>query len=392
MSDRVAFVYSPELEAYRLGDDHPFNPLRLRLTIELLRAAGILTDADLVAPRVATLEEILLVHDRRYVDAVRAAGQSPDAPAVDWSAGYDLGTDDNPVFPGMHEATSRIVGATEHAAEMVMEGRALHACNLAGGLHHAGRDRASGFCIYNDAAVAIRTLQRKYGARVLYIDTDAHHGDGVQWLFYDDPDVLTVSFHETGRYLFPGTGWVHERGRGGGYGFSINVPLEAFTEDDSWLECLNLVLPAAAEAFRPDIIISQNGCDGHSLDPLAHLQATLRLYREIPRLVHRLAHEYAGGRWVALGGGGYDIWRVVPRAWSMVWSELSGRPLPERVPAPWLARWQPESPVPLGDAMLDDPAQYHEVPRRAEIAERNRLTARQAIEEALPLIRRRAAR
>lgn len=389
MSDRVAFIHSPALEAYRFGQDHPFNPLRLRLTVDLLRDAGVLTDSDVIEPREASLDELLLVHDRRYVDAVRAAGGSPGAPNVVWTDGFDLGSEDNPVFPLMHEATSRVVGASVQAAEMVMEGRVEHACSLGGGLHHAGRDRASGFCIYNDVAVAIAVVRRRYGARVMYVDTDAHHGDGVQWLFYDDPEVLTVSFHETGRHLFPGTGWVHERGQAQGYGYSVNVPLEAFTEDDSWLECLDLVLPALAEAFAPDLIITQNGCDGHALDPLAHLHATLRLYREIPRLAHQLAHAHAGGRWVALGGGGYEPWRVVPRAWAMVWSELSQRPLPGRIPEAWLARWQPRSPIELPRTVVDDRREYRDVPRREEIAARNRLTARQATEEAVQIIRSR---
>lgn len=157
-------------------------------------------------------------------------------------------------------------------------------------------------------------MRKKYGARVLYVDTDAHHGDGVQWAFYEESDVCTLSIHETGRYLFPGTGSVNEKGQGQGFGFSINVPVDAFTEDESFLEVYETSFREVIEFFKPDVILTQNGADAHYLDPLTHLSSTIRIFKEIPRIAHKLAHEYCEGRWIAVGGGGYDIWRVVPRA------------------------------------------------------------------------------
>lgn len=378
MSGKAVYIYSPEFLRYRFSDSHPFNPLRLKLTLELAQEAGVLRPDELVPPRgPAPEEDLALVHERSYLEAVKRAGHTGQ---VDGDALlFGLGTDDNPIFPSMHEVTALIVGGTWTAAELVATGECQHAFNPAGGLHHAHRARASGFCIYNDAAVAIARLQRDYGLRAVYLDLDAHHGDGVQEAFYDNPGVLTISFHETGRYLFPGTGEVEERGRNAGYGYAFNVPLEAFTEDDSWLECFTAVVPPLVRDFAPDIIFSQHGCDAHRFDDLSHLCATTRLYRETARLIHALAHEVAGGRWVALGGGGYDIWRVVPRAWTLVWAELAERPLPERIPSAWLARWQPQSPFPLPEYFLDSPNAFPPVPRRAEIAEKNRLTVRRLL-------------
>ncbi|MDI3280209.1 MAG: acetoin utilization protein AcuC [Bacillota bacterium] len=378
MSGKAVCIYSPEFLRYRFSDTHPFNPLRLELTLDLAREAGVLKPEELLPPRSpAPEEDLALVHDRSYLEAVKRAGHTG---RVDGEATlFGLGTDDNPIFPYMHEAAALIVGGTWTAAELVATGQCQHAFNPAGGLHHAHRARAAGFCIYNDAAVAIARLQRDYGLRAVYLDLDAHHGDGVQEAFYDDPGVLTISFHETGRYLFPGTGEVEERGRNAGYGYAFNVPLEAFTEDDSWLECFTAVVPPLVRDFAPDIIFSQHGCDAHRFDDLSHLCATTRLYQETARLIHALAHEVAGGRWVALGGGGYDIWRVVPRAWTLVWAELAERPLPEQIPATWRARWQPRSPFPLPEYFLDPPDAFPPVPRRAEIAEKNRLTVRRLL-------------
>jgi len=372
LSGKAVYLHSSEYQQYKFAPEHPFNPLRLTITRDLIEACRLFSGNEIQEPRIATREELCLVHSPGYVAKVEAAGTGGENTAG-W-ANYGLGTEDNPVFPHMHASCSLIVGSTLTAAQMVMEGKAEHAVNLAGGLHHAHRSQASGFCIYNDAAVAIAFLKQKYGARVVYIDSDAHHGDGVQWLFYEDPDVLTVSFHETGRYLFPGTGSERELGRGAGYGYALNVPLEAFTEDDSWLEGFrNLVFPVVRQ-FRPDIIISQNGCDGHWLDPLSDLCATLRTYREIPRMVHQLAHEASAGRWVALGGGGYDYWRVVPRAWTLLWAEITGRTVPDKTPEEWRARWQTQSPVSLPEKMLDSPGDYQPIPRRREIEEKNALT------------------
>jgi acetoin utilization protein AcuC len=205
-------------------------------------------------------------------------------------------------------------------------------------------------------------------------------------MFYDDPEVLTVSMHESGRYLFPGTGGVEENGSNGGVGYSVNVPLEPYTDDESWISCFEAVVPEVLRAFGPDLILSQNGCDAHNLDPLTHLSATTRLYEHVPRRVHDLAHELCDGRWVATGGGGYDIWRVVPRAWTALWAAVSHQQPPEEVPEDWLAKWEKESPVKLPWRMRDDPADYPPGPRAKEIADRNRRTVEMVLEQTLSLI------
>ncbi|KEO85031.1 acetoin utilization protein AcuC [Tumebacillus flagellatus] len=376
-SGKSAFVFSEDYTRYKFAEDHPFNPQRLVMTVDLIRELGLLDADHLIQPEPATDEELLRVHDARYLEAVKRASL-PDADP-DHFAAWGLGTEDTPIFPGMHEASRLICGGTKLAAELVMSGQVQHALNMAGGLHHAHRAQASGFCVYNDIAVAIAHVREKYNARVVYIDTDAHHGDGVQWLFYEDPNVLTISFHETGKYLYPGTGEITERGEGRGYGYSLNVPLEAFTEDDSWMHAVRDVLVPVLNSFQPDLILHQNGCDAHRFDPLTHLAATTRIYREMPKLTHQLAHEHCQGRWVGVGGGGYDIWRVVPRAWTMLWAEMIDRDLPEEVPSDWLARWQTRSPFPLPPTFLDPADLFAPIPRRAEITEKNEITVRRAL-------------
>jgi acetoin utilization protein AcuC len=382
----AALIWDPGFTFYRFRPDHPFNPKRLELSISLIEQLGLVNERNpMLAPRPATEEELLRVHSREYVDAVRRLSAGPPDPRE--AQRWGLGTDDTPVFPGMHEVTSLVTGASLVAAELVMEGRARRAFNIAGGLHHAHRDRASGFCIYSDLAVAIAWIRERYDARVLYIDYDAHHGDGVQGIFYDDPGVLTFSIHESGQYLFPGTGFIDEMGSGEGYGYSLNLPLEPFTEDDSWLRLYAELLPEIAAAFRPDVIVLQNGCDGHVLDPLTHLRGTTRLYEESVRITNEVADAYCGGRVVATGGGGYAIWRVVPRAWALVWAGLGGQVVPDVVPHAWLERWQGESPELLPGAMRDAPDTFSVVPRRAEIEARNEQTARSLRRSALPLLR-----
>ena len=381
-----ALVWDPALTAYRFRPDHPFNPTRLELTVSLIEALGLVgtPHARVVAPRAPTEAELLAVHDRGYLEAVKrfsAGGDASDAER------WGLGTDDTPIFPGMHDVTSLVCGSTIRAAELVMSGEVKRAFSVAGGLHHAHRDRASGFCVYSDLAAAIAWIRREHGARVLYLDYDAHHGDGVQGIFYADPEVLTLSLHESGRYLFPGTGFVDELGEGEGYGYSLNLPLEPFTEDDSWLELHRRLLPEVIEAYRPDVIVLQSGCDGHSLDPLTHLRGSTRLYEETTRIVCEAADAVCGGRVVATGGGGYAVWEVVPRAWTLVWGALSGQEVPSRIPHAWLERWQGEAPVVLPGCVRDAPEDHAPVPRRPEIEAANRRTLESLRRQALPLIR-----
>ena len=325
------------MASYRFSEHHPLNPRRLELTVARINELHLLagTDTRVVAPRAATEAELESVHAREYIEAVKRAQPN---------ARYGLGTEDVPAVAGMHEAASAIVGATLVAAELVMSGAVTRAMNISGGLHHAHRVQASGFCIYNDLAVAIRYLQREHNARVMYIDYDAHHGDGVQWIFYTDPEVLTVSYHESGAFLYPGTGFVDEIGEGDGYGYSVNVPLDAYTEDESFIQVFNDFVPQLAEAFKPDVIVLQNGCDSHVLDPLTHLRCTTRTFDAVVRTVCAIADEYCNGRIIATGGGGYAIQDVVPRAWTIVWSLLSGiEPDASLLDPPGLVRPDPDS-------------------------------------------------
>ncbi|NHM30623.1 acetoin utilization protein AcuC [Neobacillus terrae] len=378
MTDKSVLIYSEDLLKYKFSNDHPFNQFRLKLTIDLLQKINALDSKMIVPPRMATEEELCLIHDSDYINAVKLAGMN--ALPREKAENYGLGTEDTPVFEKMHEASSLLVGGTLEAVDQVMTGQALHALHLGGGLHHGFRGKASGFCIYNDTSVAIKYLQKKYNARVLYVDTDAHHGDGVQWSFYDDPDVCTLSIHETGRYLFPGTGNVNERGQGKGYGYSFNIPVDAFTEDNSWLYAYSESIKEIAEFFKPDIILTQNGADAHYLDPLTHLSATMKIYREIPRIAHEIAHKYCQGRWIAVGGGGYDIWRVVPRAWALIWMEMTENSNSfGSLPKEWVEKWQHLAQVPLPTDWDDPENMYEPIPRKAEIEEKNLRTVEKAL-------------
>ena len=388
MNREAALMWDPSLVTYRFRNDHPFNPRRLELTVSLIEELGLLDDPSLrvVKPRMATDEELTRVHDREYIEAVKRLGQEGVTRAEEgWRWG--LGTEDNPIFPGMHEATATVTGATLQCAEMVMSGEIRRAFNVAGGLHHAHRNRASGFCIYDDLAVAIAWIRSAHDVRVLYIDYDAHHGDGVQGLFYDDPNVLTLSIHESGRYLFPGTGFVDELGEGDGYGYSLNVPMEPHSEDESWMSVTAALLPDVFEAFRPDVVVLQNGCDAHILDPLTHLRCSTRIYEETVRLCCELADHHCGGRIIATGGGGYAVWRVVPRAWTLVWATLTDQKPQDHIPRSWLERWQGESPVLLPDRLRDQPESFPSAPQCDEVTATNRRTLESIRRTALPILR-----
>ena len=335
MSERVELVwYGDDAPWYDHGPQHPLRPARVILTRQLIHHYGIV-DGDRVVEtpaRDASTEEILLVHDEDYVDAVTQAGHGQSGP---WGR-YGFGPGDNPVFPHMHEASARVAGASVAAAEAVLSGRAQHAFNPAGGLHHAMPGRASGFCVYDDPAIAIAWLLEQGVGRVAYVDVDVHHGDGPQAIFYADPRVLTVSLHQDGRTLFPGTGFTDELGSGHARGTSVNVPLAPLTGDDGWLTAFRQVVAPLVTAWEPDVLVTQLGCDSHRSDPLANLVLTTAAYRETAAMLHDLAHRVAGGRWVATGGGGYQWARVVPRAWTIYFAEMAGIELPDELPRRWV--------------------------------------------------------
>jgi acetoin utilization protein AcuC len=376
-SDRVSLVYHPDLLKYDFGPQHPLRPERIGLGLDLLRALDIWDEAvETCVPRAAPDGVLELIHDSAYVAAVRAAEHAVHAGSH--FGRFGLTGSDNPPFPNMHYAASLVAGGAADATRAVMRHELDHAFHPAGGLHHAQRSRASGFCIYNDPALAAAVAVEEFGARVAYIDFDCHHGDGVQWLFYDEPSVLTVSFHESGRFLFPGTGEVEERGEGDGEGYTANVPFMPFTEDASWLTAIHALVPPLVERFAPDLLLTVHGCDTHVFDPLTHLSLTTDAFVNQAQLVHELAHTQCDGRWIAFGSGGYDWRRVVPRSWAIVWSEMSGRTLPLDLPPGWLARWSSDAQEPLPKTFRDNPDEVHSV-RRDEIESANRETLARAM-------------
>jgi acetoin utilization protein AcuC len=366
MSEQVALVLVPEARIYDHGPQHPLRPDRVLLTWDLIAACG-LDRRPTVATRgadPATVADLERVHTAAFIDATIRAGHGEPG---DWRE-FGYGPGDNPIFPQMHEAGSLVAGASIEAAKAVWQLGVHHAFNAAGGLHHAMAARASGFCVYDDPAVAIAWLLSNGARRVAYVDLDVHHGDGVQAIFWDEPRVLTISLHEYEPLLFfPGTGHQSERGGPRAPGSVINVPLPAGTGDDAWLEALTTIVPKAVAAFEPDVLVTQLGCDTHHTDPLAQLRLTTGAYREAARVLHALAHDAAWGRWVATGGGGYRWAHVVPRAWSLYFAEMVGAAgdLADALPSGWVehASGRAGEPVPttfseaaLGPTPADDEA------------------------------------
>jgi acetoin utilization protein AcuC len=333
VSERVGLVRCPEARIYDHGPEHPLRPDRVLLTWELIAATGLEG-----RPGVRTLgcepapDDVLgLVHSEAFIDATRSAGHGVEGA---WGR-YGYGPGDNPIFDQMHEAGALVAGASVAAAAAVWRGDVEHAFNPAGGLHHAMPSRASGFCVYDDPAIAIAWLLREGAERIAYVDVDVHHGDGVQAIFCDDPRVLTISIHQyLPGWFFPGTGGLEERGGPGAPGSAINIPLPPDVGDEAWLEAFRAVVPEAVERFGPDALVSQLGCDTHATDPLAQLLLTTRAYRECARELHALAHRAAAGRWIATGGGGYQWARVVPRAWTLAFAEMvdAADELPDELP------------------------------------------------------------
>ena len=317
MDCTASAIWDERYLAYDFGE-HPLNPVRLDLTIRLARSLGVLDRLEIIAPVAADEQQLLTVHDPGYLAAVRAASSDPSF------AGYGLGTTDDPVFPGMYDASALISGGSAQAALQVWDGAVQHSVNIAGGLHHAMRGYASGFCVFNDVVLGIRTLLAAGARKVAYVDIDVHHGDGVQAAFYDDPRVLTISLHQDPRTLFPGTGLPTDVGRGAAEGTAVNVALPPGTDDDGWLRAFHAVVPGAVRAFAPDVLVTQCGCDTHHEDPLANLELSVDGQRLAIGELHQLAHEITGGKWVAYGGGGYGLVRCVPRTWTHLLAEATG--------------------------------------------------------------------
>ena len=321
--DGAGFLWDPRLASHVYREDHPLKPRRLIGVHDTLARIGAFErpNAVVLAPRDATIAEIERIHAPEYVEAVRIASVDPELDHSRWGLSAD---GDTPAFAGMHEASLLTTGGTLRAMEEVLAGRLRVAFNGAGGLHHAMRRRASGFCIYNDPAIVCGLLADR-GLKVAYVDIDAHHGDGVQAAFYDTDAVLTISLHESGRTLFPGTGFAEERGTGRGAGYSINVALPAYTDDRAYTAAFDAVVPPLIERYRPDVLVTQQGIDSHFTDPLTHLQVSTRAREHAVRSFRSF-----GLPWVAMGGGGYDL-DAVARGWSIEYLVMLGAPIPEEL-------------------------------------------------------------
>jgi acetoin utilization protein AcuC len=328
---KTAFIYSDDFAKYDYGPEHPLKPFRLKLTYELIRAYGLLSlpAVSFQEARPAEEGELLLYHTRYYLDILRAANSGIAMPVQER---YGLGFGDNPVFKGVYEWSRLVAGASLQAADLVDSGEVRIAFNIAGGLHHALASTASGFCYINDPVIAISHLLKK-GRRIAYIDIDAHHGDGVQAAFYSSDNVLTISFHESGRFLFPGTGFENDTGEGKGKGYSVNIPMPPYSDDEIFLHAFDELVPHLIEIFRPDLIVSQLGVDSFRTDPLAHLNYTTNGFCEAVRKMKALSP-----KWIALGGGGYDVTNVA-RAWTLAWAIMNDIELPDELPEKFLRQY-----------------------------------------------------
>lgn len=325
---RPVFFYSNAFTNYNMGEQHPMKPERLVKTFQLLQSYRVFDDAiELREPSPATREEVALTHSPDFLAAVEAAGAGKIFPNI---SRYGLGGGDNPIFAGMYEAALLYTGGSLDAAQAVMDGADI-AFNIAGGLHHAHYDRAAGFCVFNDCATAIRRLRTKF-RKAAYVDIDVHHGDGVQELFYDDPSVLTISLHESGRTLFPGTGFVREMGEGAGLGYSVNLPFAPYTTNDVWLNAWRESALPILKAFEPEAIFLQMGADAHLRDPLARLCLTAQGWLSAIQDVMAL-----GVPVVAAGGGGYNM-TTVPRMWALAVATLGGANVADEVPESYAYR------------------------------------------------------
>ncbi len=328
---KTAFIYSDDFAKYDYGPGHPLKPFRLRLTHDLIKAYGLLSlpDVRIIEAKPAAEEDLLLYHTKDYIEVLKSANRGLDIPGEER---YGLGFEDNPVFEGVFEWSRLVAGASLQAAELVDSGEVRTAFNISGGLHHALASSASGFCYINDPVVLISRLLGK-GRRVAYIDIDAHHADGVQEAFYLTDQVLTISLHESGRYLFPGTGFGSETGEGKGRGYAVNVPMPPYSDDELFIYAFNEVVPPLVEQFRPDIIVGQLGVDSFLTDPLTHLNYTTKGFCEVVRKMKKLSP-----KWIALGGGGYEITNVA-RAWTLAWAIMNDVEPPDELPAEFLKQY-----------------------------------------------------
>jgi len=321
---KTAFVYTDAYLDYDYGPTHPLRIIRLKLTYDLIKAYGLLAlpSVQFISTIRAEEKDLAAFHGEEYLGILKHANGGR---LTGNAYCLGLGPGDNPIFPGVYDFSLLVAGATLQAVDFVADGKGEIAFNIAGGLHHAMKSRASGFCYINDPAIGIMRLLSR-GKRVAYIDIDAHHGDGVQKAFYETDQVLTISLHETGYTLFPGTGFEYEIGEGKGEGYAVNLPFPHETDDDIYVWAFEEIVPELIHAFQPDIVVTQLGVDTFYDDPLTNLHLSIFGYERIVKRIKDLAP-----RWVALGGGGYNISNVA-RAWTLAWGVMNGIELRDDLP------------------------------------------------------------
>jgi acetoin dehydrogenase acuC len=341
MNTRPLVLHDDTLERYSFGPEHPMGPDRVRLAMKLSEHFHLLDRVD-IAPAPAASEDLLLrIHTPEYLEALKEGRPRPE---------FGIGDDDHPLAPNLHTIARHVVSGTVEATRAVWEGEVKRAVNLSGGLHHAGPSKQSGFCTFNDAAVAISWLLDHGATRIAYVDLDAHHGDGVEQAFWDDPRVLTISVHESGLYLFPGTGFANDIGGPHAAGTAVNVALPKGTSDIDWLYAVHGIVPPLLQKFRPEIVITQHGADAHRRDPLTDLDVSVDALAKAYRSMSRWADRFCGGKWVAIGGGGYQR-DSVARTWTHLVAAILGEKLDPEAPMPgW---WADEARCETSDTIGD---------------------------------------
>ena len=358
-------IYHPKYKLYNLGKGHPFNPIRVEMVLDILKELGypVVTET----PEPITPEVLFKIHNENYVKTIEAISKGENK--ID-AEKYGLGTIDNPVALGMAEGARYHAGGTLLAAKLLLEGRAKKVLQLGGGFHHAHKKLAAGFCIYNDLSLAIKEMTER-GWHVAYIDIDVHHADGVQKMFYTDDKVMTISLHESGEYLFPGTGWIYEMGQGMGKALKLNLPLEPFTEGNSYIEVMDGIVEPALKWYKPDALVVMVGADAHFSDPLADLLLTTFDYEKIFRKLLSYANNYSNGRVMFTLGGGYSI-TATPRIWTLLYFIIKGMQIPEKLPEKWRKKWTDKIGTELPEFLHDILPAFEPIPRKEEIQRNNR--------------------
>ena len=358
-------IFNPDYNKYNLGENHPFNFIRVEMMLDLLNEWNLLTEFE--SSQSVSTEKLEVVHDRFYINAVEKVSNGE---LVDNIEKYGLGTLDNPIVNGMAKGARIQAGGTLHGAQLLIEKKAEKVLQLGGGFHHARRALAEGFCLYNDLALAIKEMTSA-GWHVVYLDLDVHHGDGVQEIFYSDDKVMTISLHESGEYLFPGTGWIHELGKSMGRSLKLNLPLEPFTEGESYFEVLNGILEPALRWFRPDAIVVQAGADAHFSDPLADLNLKTQDFANIYKRVLDLSDQFCNGRTLFTLGGGYSL-TAAPRIWVILYLIFLELEIPQKIPQNFIKRWENKISHEIPSQIYDPDNSYAPIPRRENIKKQNR--------------------